>query len=569
MKRHIAWISLVVLASLGAPARLPAQGSTDFLKVVPDNALIFITVQKLGATNTKVQGLAKLVGAPLPQDPLAMLKGFLGVDKGLDEKGTLIVVAMPGDGKPLGVVLVPVTDYKAFLAPLKPKNAGGEITEVDVPKAGTVLVGKRGNYAAFADQHARDALKRVVDGGKDVSTAVAPLQDWLADNDASVVFTNAGVKMAAEHVREGLKTAKLFLGALPPEAAFVGDIVDGIDNLAKIAGTDVTCAGAGIRVDAASNVTLSKRTILEKGSGLAKSVGSVAALEGGPLMALPSGSFVMAGGGPFPESAYKAMNHFSMQMIKAAAKDAPEEKLKKLDEAAAQMSKGVRGMTFVMGAPKAKEAILAAASGTIIVDDAKAYLDGYEKGLLAMNAVLKDVKALNGMSYDIKKMQVGGVPALEVVTDMSKVAEDGGDQAKKMMETMFGPGGKMTVMMAAADNKTILMRYTGGDSLKTALAAFKAKKTGLAMDADVTKVAAMLPAGSQWALYVSPKGTMEMIGQVVDAIMPGLQLPAFPKTLPVALGVKTSASAVDVQLVVPAGVLEGIGGLVKARLAPQ
>jgi hypothetical protein len=47
--------------------------------------------------------------------------------------------------------------------------------------------------------------------------------------------------------------------------------------------------------------------------------------------------------------------------------------------------------------------------------------------------------------------------------------------------------------------------------------------------------------------------------------MPGFQMPPFPKTLPVGLGVKASATGVDAQLFVPAGVLEGIGGLVKLR----
>jgi hypothetical protein len=252
--------------------------------------------------------------------------------------------------------------------------------------------------------------------------------------------------------------------------------------------------------------------------------------------------------------------------MKVLMPDLPKEKLQKLEQAYAQMAKGLRGMSFVLGVGKEKEPILSRTLGIMKVDDASAYLASYEKNLAIVNDLLKDSKIPGAGASTVKKVEVGGSAGLEVTMDISKSLPGGGDEAsKKILESLLGEGGKLTTTMVVADPKTVLFGYTKAAGLKDFLTAYKQKKGGLAMDADVAKVTTLLPAGSQWAFYISPQGTMEFAGRAITAIGLPIPLPPFPKTPPVAVGVKMSATGGESTLVVPAAVFEGIGKLTQKR----
>lgn len=559
MKIRLLLIGVTMLAWLLAPARLPAQGATDFLKVIPDDALGFAVVRNIGDSNAKVLALAKIVNAPLPGEPLALVKMKLGVDKGLDEKGSLLTVVLPGDGEPVPLLLVPVTDFKQFVTPLKPKKTDGTITEVEVGPD-TMLVAKKGNYAAFADPKGRAALTKLLAATKDVSATTAPLQTWLGSTDAAMVVTGSGVKLACTKMRDGLKQARGGLGAAGPGADIATSMVDALDGLLKSAETDVTHVALGAVIDQKRNVTVSLQALFAKGSGFAKAAADVAALEGGPLAGLPAGPFAFAGGGPYPEGAMRSLTSLSAQILKAGYPDLPKEKAQQLEQAYAQTTKGMRGTALVIGVGKGKESFLSTIAGVMKVDDAPAFLASYEKGLKEINEITKGLKQPAGGPTTVKKVDVGGSAGLEVVVDMSA---QGAALGKQVLELLVGESGKATMTLAAADAKTVLFRYTAADGLKESLQTYKAKKPGLAADTEVAKTTALLPAGAQWAFYISPQGTMELVGRLAGAAGLPFVIPPFPKTPPVAAAFKLSATSLEGQLAIPVGVFEGIGDLTK------
>jgi hypothetical protein len=557
MKSRLALIGVTMLAWSMSAARLPAQGATEFLKVIPDEALGFAVVRNLGDSNAKVLALAKLVNAPLPGDPLALVKMALGVDKGFDEKGSLLTVVLAENDEPVPVVLLPVTDYKEFVTPLKPKKTDGTITEAEVGND-TMLVARKGNYAAFADPKGRAALQKLLAAKKDVSAATAPLQTWLGNSDAALVVTGSGVKLACTRMRDALKQFRANLRAvLGPQAEMVTAQLDAADGLLKSAETDVTHVALGATIDPKRNITVNLQALFAKGSGFAKRAAEIAPLAGGSLAGLPAGPFAIAGGGPYPEGAAEALMSFSAQMIKATAPDLSKENAQKLEQAYVQMAKGMRGTTLLMGVGKAKEPFLSSIVGVMKVDDAATYLASYEKGLKDLNDVLKDARQA---APSVKKVDVGGAAGLEVAVDL---AADAPGLPKQLIELLAGEGGKMTVTMAAVDAKTIVYRYSGADGLKEFMQVYKAKKAALAADTDVAKTTALLPAGAQWAWYVSPQGTLDVAGRLAGAVGVPLALPPFPKTPPVALAFKLSAAGLEGQLAIPAGVFEGIGDLTR------
>src|SRR5262249_22427973 len=155
--------------------------------------------------------------------------------------------------------------------------------------------------------------------------------------------------------------------------------------------------------------------------------------------------FVIAGGGVYSEGTAQSMMNLSFQMMKAAAKDLPKDKLEKLEKSYSEMSKGMRGMSMLWGAGKPNDAIFAGILGVVSVDDSKACLAGYEKGMAAMNELLKGSDTPLPTS-EVKRVDVGGASVLEVTMDLAKALPPGGDpNQKQMMEMLFGKGGKMTI----------------------------------------------------------------------------------------------------------------------------
>jgi len=562
MKLRSAWISAALLVALFLPIPLHAQGVGDFLKVVPDDAIGFAVIRQIDTASAKVQALAKLVDSPLPADPLTLAKQAAGVDKGLNEKGSVGAIFLAGTGKPQWVLAVAVADYKQFVAPWKPKKDDGSITEADA-NGEAVLVARKGAYALIGEATDRAALEKVRAATKDVTAAVTPLRSWLDSQDAAAVLTTPGVKMVAGLMQDGLKQAKAGVAGGPAELQGLAGMLDSVDGLVKSLAGDVTHAAVGVQVDQANNVNVTFRSLFAGGSELAKAAGKVAPLTGGPLAGLPAGPFVIAGGGVYPEGAAQALNSMGFQVLKQLGGDLPPDKAKKVEEAQVQMAKGLRGMTMLWGTGKANDPLFSSMVGVIQADDAPAYLAGYEKALAAVNELLKEAKQPLGVVYGIKKVQVAGAPALELTTDLTQFNPAGGNDpmAQQMMEKMFGANGKMTISMVAADAKTILMRYAPAAALKDDLQAFKDRKAGLAAEADVAKATAQLPAGAQWALYVSPHGGVEFVNRMMTLMGGPAQqkLPPFPRTAPVAFAVKLSAAGLDGQLVVPVGVLQGIG----------
>ena len=124
--------------------------------------------------------------------------------------------------------------------------------------------------------------------------------------------------------------------------------------------------------------------------------------------------------------------------------------------------------------------------------------------------------------------------------------------------------------MVPADKHTVVFAYVNKESVRQAIQAIKQGKPGLAGDAGVAKTAALLPRGSVAALYVSPKGMIDMVKQILPAIAPPgangrLKIPDFPKTPPIGFAVTAAwpgdaaANELHTCLVVPAEVLQAIG----------
>ena len=111
-------IGCVLIVFPAFPAALAA--ADDVLKLVPDNALGVVVVNHVGQTNDKLRALALRLKAS-PFDFLSTAKLTLGLQEGVDEKGSIALAAVPSapNGVPVTVSFVPTADYAAVLKQLK------------------------------------------------------------------------------------------------------------------------------------------------------------------------------------------------------------------------------------------------------------------------------------------------------------------------------------------------------------------------------------------------------------------------------------------------------------------
>ena len=143
-------LAVVSIAWLGLSAASSPQGAENVLSRIPEGACGAAVLNRLFQTDAKIQGLASQVRIERAR-PLSSLKGWLGVQQGLDEQGSALLVLMPvGDRKtpPAAIFFLPVTDYQQFLRALSPQDAV-RITTVKLGKEAS-LVGKQYRIVGFA-----------------------------------------------------------------------------------------------------------------------------------------------------------------------------------------------------------------------------------------------------------------------------------------------------------------------------------------------------------------------------------------------------------------------------------
>jgi len=318
-------------------------------------------------------------------------------------------------------------------------------------------------------------------------------------------------------------------------------------------------------IDDEGVVRITSRTRFVDGAELAGGERSEPARKA-PLVGLPGGPFVVAFGGVLSEQSSEAMMQFWVDVIKATPDlyGISAEKADELMELSRGSMKGIRGMSMLLGPGEPGEPLYSNMMFTFSLDDAPAYLTTYESQIQAMNALFQDVKSPLMPKMEVERIDVDGASGLKI--EMAMPAMPGMDdvpQLAGMMEKMFGPGGKIRMFIAAADQHTVVAAYTSEEGLRRSIEAAKGSVPALAADEGVAKTTALLPPDAPWVGYWSLPGTVKFVNQAISLFVPEgedrFQLPEFPATPPVGLSVATSPNEVETCLVVPAEAIKAIG----------
>jgi hypothetical protein len=579
LRRSAFWASVLFVLS----AVTVARGAEDVFHAIPSDAWAFGAVNHPAVTNTKLQKLMTQVGAP-SMDLLAMAKAITGVKKGLDEARGAAFVVMPTTkrNEAAPVFLIPVTDYRQFVESWGVK-ATAKVTEVKI-LGETFFVGNRGSYAMFAPKEYRQSLEKLLDAKRSIADEYPQLLEWFNENDAVEVATSAGIKMASQTMRKEMRRNRAILAEMGEEAATAASGFDMYAKFLEWAEKDVEIAAIGARVDKQDALHLAARVCFTKDSSLAASLAKASASEKGPLVAMPGGPFVVAGGGACSDALLQEMLGVQVNFMKQSFRtiyDLDDKQADQFLKSILDFPKGTRSISMMIGPGQPGEPILSDMLALYRVENAKKYLEDYEKYLQTLNGIVKDGKAPDAKKFvSVKKTEIGGRPALETEMSLAVAA-----RAKEMemfgvqdaMSKIFGPGGKYKNLAVAVDDQTVAISFGNSSPLiLRVIAALKQPADSLASDADVVKTAALLPSGGQWSGYLSPSGAVGFVKWIIETVVPEGDgrptIPDFPASPPIGAVVKAVPGQLQAEAVVSSAVLEAIGqyvGLVQSTAHPE
>ncbi len=582
MARRFA-IAALVLGSALLWAASPAPAAEDILKLVPESALGFAVIHRPADLDAKLRSLARELHLP-PLSPLAILKQQCKIEEGLDEHGTVGLIVLPPeseDAMPVAILLIPVTDYEKFFKPFELGEAKEEgIAEVEIFNA-QLCTRRLGGYAAITDGSHREVLfKKNLKVAKNPAAALAPWREWLAGKDVAAVILQPGLKVVATKGQEALRAMKtLFESQMGDQGKMAAAGFDLYAKVLQAAGKELATVGIALDVDKQNVLRLTKRLLLVPGGECAKLVAEWHAPKQNLLAGLPDEPFVVAGGGAVTDAMFEQLTKFSFDMMRDMRDvyGLSDEQIDKLSQAQPSRVKGARSMSLLFGVGKSGQPLYSDMVIVTRVKDSQAYLKEYAKAIARYNEIVKEAKAKSHMlpEMEVTPSKVGDIPALQITVTMpAALTEQMPEQAKQLIEKMFGPGGKLIGWFAPADKETIVFGYVDKKHVQQTIEAIKQGKPGMAGNAGVAKTAALLPSHAAMVAYLSPEGVVAFVKQIASAVVPpeaglNLNIPEFPKTPPIGMAVTTAPNELQSCVVIPLEVLKGIAQYVGKIRAGQ
>jgi hypothetical protein len=582
-KRRLAAVVVALAAGWAA-----SVANADVLKLAPSDALGVVRVKNLEGVSKKLADLSNKLGlaamSPEMADPLGSALNEADIKAGLNKAGDLGVILLPAaawpkddgmaESKPAVVLLVPVSDYAAFLTNFKDAKTEGGITEFTKDGETQFVSDWGGGYAAMAQTKEHLGMK-----GNGVTVNAAAAKE-LASKDV-VVWANvpelnkALAPKLAEERPKILDKAEEELKNNPDTAKYAGVARAAAGQFLTAAETFLSNAqGATLTFDIGeTGINTSVAAEFAADSYLGKFASGLKGKSTASLTTgLPVAPYIVFGGG--------ALNGGTIGgLVKDLAGPILAEvaKVEGAGEAAGQFDKLMGSMdklmasaemtSFAMYAPRAPigtESLFQFA--TFVRGDAKAYMDGMKQygevsavmaklmagGATPMTTEYKAAnRTLDGITFDSILMSPKKDPTPEEVPMV------------QMMTMMYGPSG-MSSDFGMVDEKTVVAGTGLNDAnLSALIAAAKAGGDPIGAKANVKSTAAALPENPSVVFYFALD---ELIRTgVMYAQQFGLPVPApqIPEDLPPIGGALTAdGTTIRVDGHVPTELMQSISAAI-------
>lgn len=546
------------------------MAQAQVLTQVPSDALVVLKINKLQDTNTKIASFLQTLGVtdlqPTLKDPLASLEAQSGLGAGLDTKRDAAAVILNGaftdDGPPPFVLLLPVSDYKAFLGSVTVVRTEGDVTVVHFKdNEDDAFVENWGDYAAISDKKDNVLVKHE-------GLTVKGLSAKQMDEKDLCIYVNF----------PSLKTVLLPQLQQAPDKAMEQIAKTQTDpnklKLAKIAITQLVAAATEF-VNDAEGATIgfsvgdegfTSNTVVEftPDSYLAKIVSTMKSTDAPLLVGLPKENYLFFGGYvQDPAAVAKALDEIIAPITRQLA-DAGDDgkKLNDVISAYRDMISAPDSGAFGMVAPTAALGqgplirFLAAYKGDMdkfkasqlkIADSQNQLmaLMGMPGGDLFTTTVTPNFKTVNGVKFDRIQTEVNP-------NNTSQEAMQVNDQLSKM----YGPDGAR-VFVGTVDPKTLVTSLgIDDDLLGQSIDSIKDNKD-LLVD-DLKLVDAGLPKTRSMVAYV---GLDQMLTTIISyAKANGIPIPVqLPNNLPpIGFAAGTDGPSIHSDMFIPTKLMQSL-----------
>ncbi len=561
------------------------QAQAQVLDQVPAEALVVLKVSSLSKLSAKVAKYAKGLGVdqmqPELSDPLGALEEQAHLSKGIDKAGDLAIAyfdpAASGAAEDDSfIVVIPTSDYQAFLTNFKKSEAQGELTQV-TPEAGgkDVFVAHWGKYAAVS------ASKGLL-GKKPTGIKLAGVAAKESGSKDAIVYANVkqlrGIllpqleKSRADILNQVTKSLETAGDAAKPYAPVVKALVGQALNVAQSFLRDSNGATIGLLIGE-DGILASVSSDFEADSYIGKMALGMKGTDASMLAGLPNRKYFMFGGSvndtEVGEKVFKDLvGPIKDELAKVEQAKAFVPALDSMEKAVASTRGSAVGMVAPKGALGA-ESVLQQVQVTY--GDAKAL---HASALATMEAVgslysampqQKDMK----MGFAVKRgaKTIGGVSFDTFETKM-EIGDDNPQaaQIKQMMGFIYGPNGQSGVIGEASDKAVLTVAGGNEELIADSITSAKAGTDNLGDLPAVKGIAAQLPKMRTGAAYVD-------VGQFVTTAVgyaKGLGLPIpvkIPQNLPpIGSTFGTEESSIRMDVYIPNTLVQG---LVSAAMQAQ
>lgn len=558
--------ALVVLAIC-----IASSARAQVLELVPSNSMVVIKIKNVQDVNDKIAALSKQWGLdklrPEMSDLLGTLMTVTNLGPGLNKTGEAAMAIMmpaPGDREPNMVMLVPVSDYKAFSGNLPNGKTDGDLTMFTMggnPKPG--YAADWGKFAAISPS--KDLLAKKGAG----VTMSAELAKEVAAKDL-IVYAN--MKEIRKEVLPQFQQMKPQMQAMvgqammnapganpkmaPLMSAYFGQFLNVIE--AFLTDADGASFGVNLSKDGISTTLLAD---FNPDSYAGKAFKSMKNSDASFTAGLPDAKYFFYGGMVVDKAGIQMFSDFIAPIEKAAAAMPGNEgkAISAYISSAKSYMEATKQMNFGMIAPPAavlgKEGFVRGV-GVLSGDSAK--MVAAQKNALESEAEF--MKLASGMD-----MKVGYTPGAKTVDGVSLdqfTATFNGqpqtpqEQQMMMIMTMFyGPNGISGYSGALGADKMISAMGLDDEQLTAAVKAAKANEDPLSKGA-AAKISAALPQNKLGAFYLQVDQIASTILDVMAArgIPGGIKLPA--NLPPLAGAVDVEGSAIRLDGYIPAETVE-------------
>jgi len=557
---------------------IASSARAQVLELVPSNSMVVIKIKNIQDVNDKVADLSKQWGLdkirPEMGDLLGTLLTATNLGPGLNKTGDAAMAIMKpaqGQNEPDMVMLISVTDYKAFSGALPNAKAEGDLTSFSMggnPKPG--YAADWGKYAAISPSKELLAKKGAGIQVSAVSAKELAAKDLVAyanmkeiRKEALPEFQKMKPQMLAM-IEQGMMNAP---GANPKMVPLMKAYISQLLNVVEGFLTDADGASFGVNLSK-EGISTTLMADFNPDSYAGKAFKSMKNSDVSFTAGLPDGKYFLFGGMVIDKAGIQMINDFIAPIEKevAAMGTVDGKAIAAYIASAKTMMDSTKQVNFGMIAPPAaafgKEGFL---QGVNIMTGDAAKIATAQKDMIASEAEF--LKAAGGM-----QLKVTATPGAKTVDGVSldsfNIAMNGQPQTPQEQQMMmligmiYGPNGLNGYTGAIGADKMITAMGVNDEILGAAIKSAKSNEDPLAKGV-AAKVNAALPQNRLSAFYLQIDTIATTVLDIMAAkgVPGGVKLPA--NLPPLAGAIDVEGSAIRADGYIPA---QTVGALISAGL---